>query len=408
MFELTLTAAAALFGGAGALALLLLVLAVRAKRHIRSVNRRLAAVTARLEQPGARPRNERDSLGRLEQLAETSVLRNVEAEAATVRLAGALEAVTAGVVVCDETGEVVLRNTAAVVAGAAGADEVIDEVLRAAVAGERAKREVEFFGSPHRSIEVSGHPLDDGHRPVGAVAVVEDRSEGRRLAAVRHDFLAHVMAELRGPVAALDVLAGTIAGDERSGLAPRLAARLATEARRVSRVIEDVTELSALDAGLPPPAGPVAVHLVVAEAVRAAHEVAAAFSVEVKAPEPAPGLTVVGDRRHLVSTLRHLVENAVHCSPAGAAVTVVADTVAGWVQVAVADEGPGLEPGQLDRIFESFYRAGGSGGAGGSGLGLAIAARTAAAHGGSIVVESTPGRGSVFTLRVPAGPPGPP
>lgn len=406
MVELTTAAAVALGGAISALVLGLLVLAVRTRRHISAVHRRLASVMARLEDPGARARQERDSVGRLEQLAETSVLRHVEAEAAQARLAGALRSIGHGVVVCDEAGVVVFRNEAADMMP----EETIAEALGAALGGERLFREIELYGSPSRRLGLSAHPLDDGARPVGAVVVVEDRSEGRRADLVRQDFLANVTAELRAPVAALDLLAGTIANDlateEHPQLAGRLAERLAGEARRASRVIEDVAELSRLDAGVPPPAGPVPVHLLVAEAMEAAMAAATASGVSVKASEPAPDLTVVGDRRHLVSALRHLVDNAVRFSPPGGIVTVQASAEDGWVLLAVSDDGPGVPPHERDRIFESFYRAAGdrSPGRGGSGLGLAIAARAAAGHGGEILVDSSPGVGSVFTLKLPSGP----
>ncbi|MEO6121086.1 MAG: histidine kinase dimerization/phospho-acceptor domain-containing protein, partial [Acidimicrobiales bacterium] len=306
MVELTWSAAVALAGGGVTLVLALLIVAVRARRHAASVNRRLAVVMARLEQPGARPRHERDSIGRLEQLAETSVVRSIDAESARARLAGALAAVDCGVVVCDETGEVVFRNgAAAVVAEITGAEDVVAEVLAAASAGGRPSREVDLFGS-YRRLSVSGHPLDDGSRPIGAVALVEDRSEGRRIDTVRQEFLANVTAELRGPVAALDLLAATIAVEHDPGLTRRLAGRLAGEAHRASRVIDDVAELSQLDAGLPPPAGPVPVALLVAEAVEGARSVAGAAAVAVKVAEPDAQVTVVGGRRHLVSALRHL------------------------------------------------------------------------------------------------------
>lgn len=386
MVELTTTAAVAVGAGAGGLVLLLvLVVAVRAHRRTVAMNRRLNAVMARLEEPGARLRQERDSVGRLEQLAEGSVLRRVEAEAARARLAGALGAVGHGVVVCDETGMVVFRN------GAAGAveDETIDEALRAALAGEHLCHEVELFGSPSRCLAVSGHPLDDGARPVGAVVVVEDRSEGRRADALRRHLLANLTAELRGPVAALDLLAGTIATDLATGehphLAGRLAPRLAADARRVCRVIDDVAELSELEAGVGPPADPVPVRLLVAQAVDGAMAAATVCGVAVTVSPPRAALNVVGDRRHLVSALRHLIENAVQSSPADAAVTVQVGTEEGWVLVVVAYEGLGIAHQELD-------------------LGLAIASGVAVGHGGELLVDSVPGQGSVFTLKLPAGP----
>jgi len=393
MVELTASAAVALAAGTGAVVLVLLVLAVTARRRTTAMNRRLAAITARLEQPGARPRQERDSIGRLEQLAESSVLRSVEAEAAQARLAGALRGVGVGVVVCDETGAEVFRNDAAhPLAEVPGGEAEVAGMLLAALAGERPQREFEVFDLSARRLVVTAHPLDDGTRPVGAVAVVEDRSEGRRLDGLRRDFLATVTAELRGPVAALEALAATVAddlaGDVGATADPavtgRLAVRLATEARRVGRVIDDVAELSHLDAAVARPAGAVPVGLLVAEALDGAQAVAAGAGVGLEASGPPAPLSVVGGRRHLVSALRHLVESAARHSPAGAVVTVQATEEDGWVLVAVTDQGQA--------------------GAGRDGLGLAIASRAAAGHGGEVLVDSSPGTGSVVTLKLPAGP----
>jgi signal transduction histidine kinase len=109
-----------------------------------------------------------------------------------------------------------------------------------------------------------------------------------------------------------------------------------------------------------------------------------------------------GDRNRLHQIVQNLVDNAVKYSPAGAEVRVTAETDDGHVRVAVSDMGPGIPLDDQKRIFEKFGRATVEGGTKpGTGLGLFIARSIAEAHGGSLEVDSTRARGSVFTLELP-------
>ena len=106
----------------------------------------------------------------------------------------------------------------------------------------------------------------------------------------------------------------------------------------------------------------------------------------------------------------NLLENAIQFSPRGSTVSMTLAVHSGEVRVAVADTGPGIEPAHLPRIFERFYRADSSRArsTGGFGLGLAIAKSLVTFYGGQIDAQSTPGRGTIFTVRFPLEPqPGP-
>lgn len=377
-------------------------------RRARADRRRTVVVATRLDLPGAEPGDGDDGVGRLERLAEAAVLRVSDADARADRLAGVLGELPQGVVVCDETGEVAYRNRQAVEMegadpGAGLVAEAVRAVLGAAATGRRVSRTVEVLGPPRRTLTVSGRPIDDGRRAVGSVAVVDDVSERRRFDLIRRDFLTNVTAEIKSPVGALGLLAATIVDEDDPALTRRLARRLQHDALRVGRLVDDLSELSRLDAAALPDREPVPVHLLVAQAVEEVHSLALHRTISVEAGEAHPGLTVVGDRRQLASALRHLVENAVKFSEEGAAVRVRVTQSGGWVEIAVHDEGPGIPARDLERVFECFYRAerSRSRDVTGTGLGLAIAKHIVLAHGGAVRAESAPGQGATFFFTLP-------
>ena len=386
----------------------LLALAVSSHRR-RSVSRRLAVVLARLDVPGADDEGGReDSMSRLERLAESAVLRVAEAEAAAERMAETLRELPSAVVMSNEQGAVVYRNDAAVALADVTpdnleAEEAIFEVLEAGVHGERRSCAVELMGPPQRTLGVSGRPLDDGRRTIGAVAVVDDLSERRRFETVRQDFVDNLTAELKTPLAALGLLATTLAAEKDPKLVRRLAERLRDDAVRAGTIVDDISEFTRISAETTPERQLVPVQLVVAQAVEETRALSNLRSITVEVAEAPRRATVVGSRRQLVSAVRRLLENAVTFSEEGSVVRVAVRREGAWVEIQVTDHGPGIPAAELDRIFESFYRVApnGSRDSAGTGLGLAIASQVASGHGGDIQLASTPGEGSTFTLRLP-------
>jgi two-component system sensor histidine kinase SenX3 len=122
--------------------------------------------------------------------------------------------------------------------------------------------------------------------------------------------------------------------------------------------------------------------------------------------EPARRLSIMGDRRQLVSAVYNLLDNAVKYSSAGSVVEVRGRKDGDWVEVSVRDSGIGIAEADLDHIFERFYRVESARPRhlGGTGLGLSIVRHVVATHGGAVRVESEEGTGSTFVLRLPAGP----
>ena len=344
---------------------------------------------------------------RLEREVERASSERDGAQQATTRLVRGLDAVPHGVVVWDEAGREVVRNAAAAAfVGARHGDALVESAvrdgLRAALADEPASRELELFGPPRRALVLTAVAVADGDRVLGAVAVIEDVSERRRLEAVRRDFVANISHELKTPVGALGLLAEALGAEDDPAVSRRLAERMTNEAFRVARTIDDLLDLSRIEAEPSVGEEVTAVHLVVAEAVERVAPVARSRHIDLDVDVPKRHV-VRGDRRQLVSAVTNLLENACKYSDAGATVSVRSRADGSWVEIDVTDSGLGIPERDLERVFERFYRVdrARSRETGGTGLGLSIVRHVATNHGGEVLVESQEGLGSTFTLRLP-------
>ena len=395
--------------GAVALAALIAVaVLLRTQRH---AERRITAVASRLDTAVVDSHRSLDAaLNTLERVTDAAMIRIGDSSLRADRLAEALARVPLGVVVCDDRGDVVFQNENASVLmqsrhGDVIAARAVSEMLSRAAGGDEETRAVELFGPPRRSLVITATPLDDGVRGVGAVAVVEDVSDRKRLDAVRRDFVANMSHELKTPIGGLGLLAETITMEDDLTVISRLAGRMHGEALRVARIIDDLLDLSRIESEEAPRREPVPVHLVVAEAIERVRGVAEHRGIELAVKEPPRRLRVMGDRRQLVSAVHHLVENAVKYSDDGGSVEVTATSDGRNVEIAVRDHGIGIPSRDLERIFERFYRVDPSRArdTGGTGLGLSIVRHIAGNHRGEVRVESREGEGSTFTLRLPGG-----
>ena len=237
------------------------------------------------------------------------------------------------------------------------------------------------------------------------LVLVDDRTGERRVEAIRRDFVANVSHELKTPVGALALLAEAVseAVDDPEAV-QRFATRMRTESTRLGRLVQQIIELSRLQGDDPlQRATPVEVDQIVDGAVDRSRVDAESNRVEVLS-RVQPGLRVSGDLPQLVVALGNLIENAVAYSEPGSTVVVDARAVDAQVELSVIDRGVGIPAGELDRIFERFYRVdpARSRSTGGTGLGLSIVKHVAASHGGDVALWSVEGQGSSFTLRLPA------
>ncbi len=376
---------------------------------------RIAAVARALDATGGLGPPERvsldDALDELERSAASEADRRARAAKAENRLAWALGAIANGVVIFDERGEIVYRNdSAASFLAARHSDALVEEAITTmasdALRGRSAERELELFGPPRRILNVRAVPLESATRPSGVLVVVEDTSERRRLENVRRDFVANISHELKTPVGALALLAETLLDEDDPIVTKRLVERLTTEAFRVGNTIDDLLELSRLEVATGLATDEVSVASFLDAATDRVLPAAEQRAIEIELERPPERITVVGDRRQLVSAVTNLLDNAVKYSEPGSSIDVRARTDGTWVDVTVRDHGIGIPRRDLERIFERFYRVdrARSRETGGTGLGLAIVRHVASNHRGEVRVESREGVGSTFTLRLPAGP----
>ncbi|MDM7855383.1 sensor histidine kinase [Cellulomonas alba] len=237
------------------------------------------------------------------------------------------------------------------------------------------------------------------------VVFAEDLTQARRLEAIRRDFVVNISHELKTPVGALTLLAETVedAADDPTAVR-RFAGRMRSEATRLSALVQEIIELSRLQvAGALGEPSLVDVDAVVAEAVDRARTTADGKHVRLEVGGQ-QGARVFGNHDLLVTAVRNLVDNAVAYSAEASHVGIGVRDKAGLVEIAVVDEGIGIPAADQERVFERFYRVdpARSRDTGGTGLGLSIVKHVAADHGGDVTVWSEPGRGSTFTLRLPA------
>jgi two-component system OmpR family sensor kinase len=225
--------------------------------------------------------------------------------------------------------------------------------------------------------------------------------------------------ELRNP---LTVLRTNLALLQRDDVDPTLrldAARDADEeAARLGRLVDDLLLLGRGEARDLLHTRPERLDLLLADVAEEAQEAGETHPLLLS---ETVRVVVQGDRERLRQVLRNLVGNALRHTPAGTTIRLSLTVTDGWAEAAVADDGPGIGPEHLPRVFDRFYRAdaarsrggGGPGGevstdganrAGGAGLGLSIAKHLVEAHGGTIALASAPGKGTVARVRLPTAP----
>jgi two-component system OmpR family sensor kinase len=233
-------------------------------------------------------------------------------------------------------------------------------------------------------------------RADGEARALESQDRMRR-------FIADASHELRTPLTSMRGLAEyglQQGGDASPEELLRLMGLIAREGGRMGRLVDDLLLLARFDAGRALERRPVDLASIAAEAVHQARIVAVGRPITLEAAEP---VIVDADTERLRQIIDNLIGNAIQHTPAGTPVAVTVSSEPGSGRLTVADRGPGMTQEQASHVFERFYRTDDARtrARGGAGLGLAIAASLAAAHGGELTVDTQPGHGAAFHLRLP-------
>ena len=248
--------------------------------------------------------------------------------------------------------------------------------------------------------------------PPNVVLFFRDLTAARRVEHMRVDFIANASHELRTPLASMLGFIETLQGPARNDPAARerFLEIMREQARRMSRLIDDLLSLSRIELRAHvPPSTPVDLVPLVGQIVEALSPLAAEKGIAVAVSGPTEELTVLGDRDELLRLIENLIENAVKYGDAGGRVEVILSRSKGegerpaQVELAVRDDGPGIAPEHLPRLTERFYRVdvAESRSRGGTGLGLAIVKHIVNRHRGRLQIESEPGQGATFRVRLP-------
>jgi two-component system, OmpR family, phosphate regulon sensor histidine kinase PhoR len=406
--------------GAWAALLALLVGTILALVAGRSIARPLTGITAaaRAIAAGSPPRFPRSGVPDIDALVQAlrqmhrqlvdrfEELRREQAETAAL-----VESMVEGVIAADERGRIATANPAArrllgydqldplpdlpELFRVKAAREVVDAVLDGTPVQDR---EVELDS---RSILLNARPLPAG----GAVLVMHDLTELRRLEAVRRDFVANVSHELKTPLTSISGYAETLLSlPPDPEMARVFLNTILGNARRMQRLVDDLLDLSRIESGRWQPSR---TEVSVSAAARDSWtEVAARpesksiqFTIEV-APDAEK---LCADLDALRQVLTNLMENSLRHTPAGGAIACLAGREGAGIAIAVRDNGAGITREHLPRIFERFYRADASRSReeGGTGLGLAIVKHLVEAHGGRVTAESERGKGTTVTCWFP-------
>jgi two-component system phosphate regulon sensor histidine kinase PhoR len=283
---------------------------------------------------------------------------------------------------------------------------IVSIVEKALEKGESLREEVDWKGNPAKTLLIQVSPLRE--KPGGAIVVVHDTSELRRLERLRHEFVANVSHELKTPLAVIKASVetlqdGAVEDAENRGM---FLSQIQDQAERLNNLILDMLSLARIESGgerLQP------TRILLEEVVQdcfdrhATRAEARNQHLEILPPEEPSAAEIRTDEEALAQILDNLIDNALKYTQQGSHIRVRWYGLADQICIEVEDDGPGIPAEDQERIFERFYRVdkARSRELGGTGLGLAIVKNLAHLMKGSVSVKSEAGKGTTFTVSLP-------
>lgn len=342
-------------------------------------------------------------------LKRRKISEGFEGSFATREVRDVLDALDLASVIFGPGNRVEYFSASAVTLGIVRDEKLVNEPLMSLVRKVRRNR------LPQNStIDVARGPIGEGMRKLSArveylerydsvIATFVDESETERIDAVRRDFVANISHELKTPISALRTLSEAVSVASDNPQVNKFALMMESQVDRLSTLVQEIIDLSRLqDADPLLDAVLVDIDEAVSEAIDQCQVLADSREIEI-IRGPQVGISVVGDRTHLIMAFHNLIENAINYSPDRTRVAVNTILSEKIVEVVVIDQGVGISEADQGRIFERFYRVdpARSRETGGTGLGLSIVKHVIGNHGGDVSLWSSAGVGSTFTIRLP-------
>jgi two-component system, OmpR family, phosphate regulon sensor histidine kinase PhoR len=333
-----------------------------------------------------------------------------------------LSAMREGMLACDSDERIITINEAAAsllgIDLAAAKGHTVQEAVRNAdlqrfigrISLEQGETEAEIilYGPEKKFLQLSGTVLRDSEgKKIGTLVVLSDITRLRHLENIRREFVANVSHELKTPITSIKGYVETLqegAIDDK-GNARKFLEIIFKQADLLNALVDDLLSLSQIEQGAERGEVQLAEEQVrrIIEAAIAAYETRARERHIQVLLQCRGEIIVKANSRLLEQAVGNLLDNAIKYSEPDGSIEIDATQNKGEVTIKVTDHGCGIAPEHLPRLFERFYRVdkGRSRELGGTGLGLAIVKHIIQAHGGDVTVESTPGKGSTFTLHLP-------
>lgn len=329
-----------------------------------------------------------------------------------------LDSMIEGVMVLNEDGEIILTNSALIEMfslenspiGFTSLEAIrnlhLQELIREASFQKKSlEREIEIRSNTLRQIRIYATPLKENEKIKGSVLVFHDITSLRNLENLRKDFVANVSHELKTPLTAIKGYTETLIGgalrDEKN--ANKFLEIIHEHTNRLTHLLTDLLDLSKIESGQ------YSLRYENFSLQSLINELISTFSHEIKSKEiifkfiPKNVDSIFADRIALRQILSNLLENAIKYSNQKSTIILQAESNTQSIRFEIEDNGPGISPEHLPRIFERFYRtdASRSRELGGTGLGLSIVKHLIQLHGGEISVESKLDKGSKFIFTIP-------